>query len=65
MISTEHEYWKAHEEVSLLMQWLASLESNERTNFKGLTVGSVRKLVSRIQMEIAEYEIGNSTAPAV
>jgi hypothetical protein len=62
MISSEHEYLKACQEVDDLNQWLAQLTDTE-AKFKGLTSGSVRNMISRIQAELAEYEIARVSAP--
>lgn len=56
MISSATEYRKAREELEHLAQWLARLEAKEVPEDKRLTTASVRKMISRIQEEVAEYE---------
>lgn len=56
MISSETEYRKAREELDDLTGWLARLESEEATDCKSLTAASVRRMISRVQEEIAEYD---------
>ena len=62
MISSPTEYEKAREELQYLNQWLSRLE-NEIPR-KGLTTASVRKMISRLQEELAEYEAsGDAVLP--
>lgn len=63
MISSEIEYQKAREEIEHLTRWLARLEAEKGTEFKGLTASSIRKMISRIQEEIAEYEAASVLNP--
>lgn len=56
MISSETEYRKAREEVEHLTRWLARIEDREAAERKGLTAASIRRMISRVQEEIAEYE---------
>ncbi|MGA2059125.1 MAG: hypothetical protein ABSG67_01490 [Thermoguttaceae bacterium] len=66
MISSENEYQKAREEIEHLNRWLTRLETEKGTKFKGLTASSIRKMISRIQEELAKYEAANlSTQPAL
>ena len=58
MISSQTEYQKAREELEDLTRWLAQVENNE---LKNLTAASVRRMISRIQEEIAAYEAGRAT----
>jgi predicted nuclease with TOPRIM domain len=56
LISSQTEYKKAREELDHLSRWLSRLESENATVRKGLTVASIRKMISRLQDELAEYE---------
>jgi hypothetical protein len=62
LISSQTEYQKAREELEDLNRWLVRLETNEGAEFKGLTAASVRKMISRVREEVAEYE---ATIPPV
>lgn len=65
MISSQMEYLKAREELQYLTHWLSRLEDENATARKGLTTASVRKMISRLQEELAEYEtVGDSIPPA-
>ena len=65
MISSETEYQKAREELEHLTRWLARLENREVTERKGLTAASIRRMISRVEEGIAQYEAGSvSTPPA-
>lgn len=65
MISSETECRKAREELDYLTDWLARLESEEVADRKSLTSASVRRMISRVQEEIAEYEAASeSTLPS-
>lgn len=65
MISSETEYQKAREELEHLTRWLSRLENEGVTARKGLTTASIRKMISRVQEELAEYEAGGAlTQPA-
>ena len=64
MISSQSEYQKVREELDHLARWLSRLESENVTIRKGLTVASIRKMICRLQEELAEYEAaGASTLP--
>ena len=63
MISSEAEYQKAREELDYLSDWLARLENQESADRKSLTSASVRRMISRVQEEIAEYEAAGASAP--
>ena len=56
MISSETEYQKAREELDHLNRWLASLEDKQDGAHKPLTTASIRKMICRVQEELAEYE---------
>lgn len=65
MISSDTQYQKARDELEYLTHWLAQLDSREAKDRKGLTTASVRRMISRLQEELAEYEAaGVSTPPA-
>ena len=63
MISSETEYRKARQELDYLTDWRARLESEEAADRKSLTSASVRRMISRVQEEIAEYEAASASAP--
>jgi hypothetical protein len=65
MISSQTEYQKAREELQYLNHWLSRLENEKEIPRKGLTTASIRKMISRLQEELAEYEMsGDSILPA-
>ena len=63
MISSETEYRKAREELDHLTRWLAQVENKEGTERKGLTAASIRRMISRIEEEIAQYEAASASTP--
>ncbi len=63
MIASQTEYQKAREELEHLNRWLARLETQQGAEFEGLTAASVRKMISRVHEEIAEYEATIPPAP--
>ena len=63
MISSQIEYQKAREELEHLNRWLARLETKEGAEFKDLTAASIRKMISRVRDEVAEYEATIPPAP--
>lgn len=63
MISSETEYRKACEELDYLNDWLARLNSPEVADRESLTSASVRRMISRVQEEIAKYEAAGASAP--
>jgi hypothetical protein len=65
VISSQTEYLKAREELEYLNRWLARLESEKTTSRKGLTTASIRRMIVRLQEELAEYETADlSNSPA-
>lgn len=56
MISSRTEYEKAREELDHLNRWLASLEAKQGADRRPLSIASVRKMICRVQEELAEYE---------
>ncbi len=64
MISSMTEYQKAREELEHLTHWLSRLENEKATTRKGLTVASIRKMISRLQVELSEYEMGGISTPS-
>lgn len=65
MISSQTEYQKAREELDHLTRWLSRLENEKVAVRKGLTVASIRKMISRLQDELAEYEAAGALTPPV
>jgi hypothetical protein len=63
LISSETEYRKAQQELEDLNRWLARLESEKVPDRKNLTRAGVRRMISRIQEEIAEYEARFAPGP--
>ncbi len=65
MIASKTEYRKAREELDYLTDWLARLDSEEVAERKALTAASVRRMISRVKEEIAEYDAASaSTGPS-
>jgi len=65
LISSLTEYQKTLEELEYLTHWLSRLENEKAAANKGLTVASIRKMISRLQEELAEYEAaGASVLPS-
>ena len=65
MISSQTEYQKAREELEHLNLWLSQLENGTTTVQKSFTVASIRKMISRLQEELAEYEVTGISTPSV
>ena len=63
MISSQTEYQKAREELDHLTRWLARIENEEANARKGLTTASIRRMICRVQEELAEYETMSVSAP--
>jgi hypothetical protein len=61
MISSEMEYQRARGELDYMNQWLLRLE--QETPRKSLTTASVRKMISRLQKELAEFETSIDSNP--
>jgi hypothetical protein len=61
VISSQTEYRKAREELEYLDDWLSRLDRENATERKGFTVASVRKMISQLQDELAEYEAAEAT----
>ncbi len=47
-----------------LTYWLSQLEEKKATARKGLTTASIRKMIARLQEELAEYEAAGELPPA-
>jgi hypothetical protein len=62
LISSKIEYEKALEEVEHLTQWLARLEREKAAARKTLTTSSIRRMLARLQEELAEYEAADASA---
>ncbi len=56
MISNAQEYDKAQEELRHLEDWLARLQRDTPVPTKGLTKAGIRKMISRLHEELAEFE---------
>jgi hypothetical protein len=56
MISSTQEYDKAQEELRHLEDWLARLQRDHPVPTKGLTKAGIRKMISRLHEELAEFE---------
>jgi hypothetical protein len=63
LISSLLEYQKAREELEYLVRWLSRLEEERANVNKGFTLASIRKMISRLQEELAEYEAAGTTVP--
>jgi len=56
MIANLTEYQKAEEELRLLEDRLAQLQALHGIGSKGFTKAGIRKLIARLQEELAVYE---------
>ena len=56
MIQDSEQYQKALEELLYMEEWLGRLQSEERGTEKGLTKAGIRKMIARLQDELAVYE---------
>ena len=56
MIANDTEYEKAQEEIRLLEQRLERLQQTNPIGSKGFTKAGIRKLIARLQEELALYE---------
>ena len=56
MIEDERQYRKALEELRYMEDWLARLLAEEEGARKGLTKAGIRKMIARLQDELAVYE---------
>ena len=56
MISNAQEYDKAQEELRHLEGWLTRLLRDNPAPTKGLTKAGIRKMISRLHEELAEFE---------
>ena len=56
MIPNAQEYDKAQEELRHLEDWLARLQRDNPVPTKGLTKAGIRKMISRLHEELAEFE---------
>ena len=56
MISSTQEYDKGLEEMRRLEDWLARLQRDNPVPTKGLTKAGIRKMISRLHEELAEFE---------
>ena len=56
MIENAQEYEKAQEELRYMEEWLARLQRDHPIPTKGLTKAGIRKMISRLHEELAEFE---------
>lgn len=56
MIANTTEYQKAQEEIRLLEERLARLQKSHPVGSKGFTKAGIRKMIARLQEELAVYE---------
>ncbi len=56
MIATTTEYEKAQEELRSLEQRLVRLQQSNPVGTKGFTKAGIRKLIARLQEELAVFE---------
>ncbi len=56
MISTLTEYEKAQEELRALEQRLEKLQKSNPVGSKGFTKAGIRKMIARLQEELAVFE---------
>jgi hypothetical protein len=56
MIQTREAYSKAQEELCLLESRLQRLQKDHAPPAKGLTKAGIRKMIARLQEELAVYE---------
>lgn len=56
MISNPSEYEKAQEEIRILEQRLDRLQQAHPIGSKGFTKAGIRKMIARLQEELAVYE---------
>jgi hypothetical protein len=56
MIATPTEYEKAQEEIRILEERLERLQQTHPIGSKGFTKAGIRKLIARLQEELAIYE---------
>jgi len=63
VITSEIEYEKALEELDYLGRWLANLERKQGADRRPLTTAGIRKMIARIQEEVADYEAMSVSTP--
>jgi BMFP domain-containing protein YqiC len=56
MIESKTEYMKAREEIDFLNQWIEKLENKPEVDRENITLASVRRKLSCILEEVADYE---------
>ena len=56
MIDDDEQYQKALEELRYMQEWLEQLQSTAPGSRKGLTRAGIRKMIARLQDELAVYE---------
>ncbi len=61
MISNAMEYEKAHSDLRILEQRIADLEREHPIGEKGFTKAGVRKMIAKINEELASFESREET----
>jgi hypothetical protein len=56
LIYSHAEYQKAREQLQHLNCWLSRIENEKAALRKGLTTASIRRMISRLHTELAQYE---------
>jgi len=56
MIANVTEYQKAEEEIRILVERLGRLQQTHPIGSKGFTKAGIRKMIARLQEELAIYE---------
>ena len=65
MISTVYEYQRSQEQLDHLEKWLARLREDPNPGKDGLVKAGIRKLISRLHEEMADYEGALDSQPTV
>ncbi len=63
MISNVQEYEKVQAELRHMEDWLARLHQQHPAPNKGLTKAGIRKMISRLHEELAEFERTQEVRP--
>lgn len=65
MIENSADYEKAHRDLKVLEERIADLEREYPVGQKGFTKAGVRKMIARINEELAVYESGQEAGVAL
>lgn len=65
MIENSGDYEKAHRDLKVLEERIADLEREYPVGQKGFTKAGVRKMIARINEELAVYESGQEAGVAL